>query len=79
MESILGTQYTYLEHGHRTSNKCKSRNLKQMQTKFSQSGGCNYCQPKQLSPYNRYDRVPFKSQDALAQNILSVIKHFRTT
>ena len=32
-------------------------------SQFSQSGGYNYCQPKQLSPYYRYDRVPFKSQD----------------
>jgi hypothetical protein len=31
---------------------------------FSQSSGCNYCQTKQLSPYYRYDRLPFKSQDA---------------
>ena len=76
MESILGTQYTYLEHGHRTSNKCKSRNLKQMQTKFSQSGGCNYCQPKQLSPNNRYDRVPFKSQDALGTKHIISYKTF---
>jgi hypothetical protein len=38
------------------SNKCKFNS-------HSLVPGNKYCQPKQLSPYYRYDGVPFKSQD----------------